>query len=535
MGDRNGYFRLICNPQGTMLRLFAPQGNGCRVETKEVMDYLAMNRVPYDLQLLGKGMQEFSASEKSEHTIVLNRDALMEVRGSYQLTVSEDRMRAVMRAYPPSANGEAITADEILRDLSIRKITFGLQEKALRGFMENPAYCTDFIVAIGVEPRQGTDAQIEYFFETDRKAKPALLEDGSVDFFHLNTISHCKKGDLLARLIPEDKGNAGMSVYGERIMPHEVKKKVLSFGRNIVLSEDRTTLTADTDGHAMLIDGKVFVSNVLELENVDISTGNIDYEGSVKVNGNVCANFEVHAHGNIEVAGIVEGARLVAGGNIIIARGMNGMARGELVAGGNIVAKFIENAKVSAEGSVSTESILHSNVASGTQITVTGKKGFITGGRVCATSLIRVKTLGSPMGADTIVEVGMDPTKKARMQELQKEMGEITRLLTQITPVISAISQKLAQGAKLKPEQVASLQEMLRKEKQLREHRNNNAGELDALQQLLSESTRASIEVTGEVYSGTKISISDVSLVVKDGFAHCRFIRERGDVKMTAL
>lgn len=59
---------------------------------------------------------------------------------------------------------------------------------------------------------------------------------------------------------------------------------------------------------------------------------------------------------------MIEGACIEAGGNIIIARGMNGMAKGILKAGGNIVAKFLENATVSAGGYVNTESILHSNV-----------------------------------------------------------------------------------------------------------------------------------------------------------------------------
>ena len=51
----------------------------------------------------------------------------------------------------------------------------------------------------------------------------------------------------------------------------------------------------------------------------------------------------------------------------------------------------------------------------GTEINVTGRKGFITGGRVSAANVIRVKTLGSPMGADTIVEVGADPSVKLRI------------------------------------------------------------------------------------------------------------------------
>jgi hypothetical protein len=285
----------------------------------------------------------------------------------------------------------------------------------------------------------------------------------------------------------------------------------------------------------MLVEGKVFVSNVLEVENVDNSTGNIDYEGSVRVNGNVGTNFVVKAKGNIEVKGVVEGALLEAGGNIIIARGMNGMSRGVLRAEGNVISKFIENAKVAAGGYVSTESILHSEVAAGTSISVTGRRGFITGGRVSAASLIQVKTLGSSMGADTVVEVGIDPGLKQKAQQLQKQIADSNKMIAQIHPVLSAMTQKLAQGVKLKPEQIKSLQEMLQKENQLKEAVERDTAEYESLQALMDESTAAKIEVSGEVFPGTRICISDVSMVVKNSMSYCRFTKERGDVKMSAL
>ncbi len=35
-------------------------------------------------------------------------------------------------------------------------------------------------------------------FNTDKKAKPTLKKDGSVDFFSLNILNHCGKGDVLS-------------------------------------------------------------------------------------------------------------------------------------------------------------------------------------------------------------------------------------------------------------------------------------------------------------------------------------------------
>lgn len=532
---RNGYFQIGCTGGGTVVKLVKPSDGGSGVTAREIAEYLSGHGVAYDAGLLSKGIQDAALAANNEFLFLVNKDVIPEIRESYVLTVRQDRMIASVRFYPPSMKGERMTAQEFLTDLKVKGIVFGIKEKEIESFFTNPRYCTDFIVAMGVPARNGCDARIKYFFNTDLHAKPTLSEDGSVDFFHLNTICHCKKGEVLARLYPEDPGENGTSIYGESIKPREVKRKHLEFGRNITLSPDRLQITSDVDGHVTLVENKVFVSDVLEVENVDTSTGDIEYEGSVQVNGNVLTNFSIKAKGNVEVRGVVEGASIEAGGDIIIARGMNGMGRGTLATNGNVVAKFLENATVSAKGYVSTESILHSRVMAGTEINVTGRKGFITGGRVSATNVIRVKTLGSPMGADTIVEVGADPSVKLRIQELQKLIIERKKAIEISHPVLTANMQKLQQGVKLTPDQIKYFQDMLQEENQRKQEMEEYLREMESLQVILDESSNAKVEVSGEVFAGTKICIGDVSMVVKNSMKFCKFVKQQGDVRMTAL
>ncbi len=532
---KNGYFQLICSGSGTALKVIAPIDGGKPINPKEALDYLAGLGLTFDITVVNKGIQDAIVSGKEEYLLLLNREPFREVRENYVMSISPDRMFAAARFYPPSAKGGRMSYDEFIRDLAHKNIVFGIFKEQLKAFFENPVYCTDIPVAKGVAPRHGSDARIEYYFETDLSAKPTLNEDGSVDFFNLNTISHCRKGDVLARLFPEDPGDFGTSIYGEKIKPRDVKRAVLKHGRNIILSEDRQVMTAEVDGHVSLVEDKVFVSNLLEVENVDNSTGNIEYEGSVKINGNVCTNFSVKAKGNIEVNGVVEGAYLEAEGNIIIARGMNGMVKGTLNAGGNVIAKYIENAHVVAGGYVSTESILHSEVMAGTEIIVSGKRGFITGGRVCAANLVQVKTLGSPMGADTVVEVGADPSVKLKLQQLQKQVAENKKVIETVHPVLTAMTQKLSQGVKLRPDQVKYFQEMLQTENQKKAEQEECIKEIETLQKILDESIAARVEVTGEAFAGTRICIGDVSMITKSSMTYCKFIKSQGDVKMVAL
>lgn len=528
----NGYFQLICKESEIKLRLVPPTDGGENIEISEVMGYLQQKSIPYDLSALNNAIQNLE-----EPTVIKLADGNGHVeRECCKIEISPDNMTVTARFYAPADGGELMTKEEFLNDLAHKKIVFGIDEETIEEFFNNRQYCTNIVVAKGKEPRQGSDAKIEYFFNVDLKVKPTLKDDGSVDFFNLNTINHCNKDDLLARLIPEDVGEAGSDVLGEKIKPRDVRRAYLKFGKNIRLGEEGLEIYSEVNGHVTLVDDKVFVADVFEVENVDNSTGNIEYEGSVQINGNVCENFSVKSKGNVEIRGVVEGAYVEAGGDIIIARGMNGMGKGTLKAGGNIVSKFLENVKsATADGYISTESILHSTVMARTEVTVDGRRGFITGGKVCAGNMIKVKTLGSSMGADTIVEVGTDPGIKVRYQELQKSVMEINKILRSIQPIIDAGNQKIAKGIRMEPDQLKYVLSLMK----LRDAKNaqlqKESEEMNEIQVELGLMANGQVVVTGEVFPGTKIVIGDTSMVVKSSVQYCRFIKEQGDVKMTGM
>lgn len=527
----NGYFSLLIDDRGTFLKLVQATDGGEPININEVMQYLQMQKIMYDTVALGKAFRE----NMGNVDVFLNPEKIYPVQEMFSMGISEDRTMAICRFYPPSTYGKLMDANEIVRDLGSRGISFGINEQAVRDFVQNRVYCTNMILAQGKAPRNGRDGEIRYFFNTDVKAKPTVNEDGSVDFFHLNTLNKCSEGDVLAELIPEDLGEPGISVFKEKLSCRDIKRVRFSHSHNIQLSEDKLKLISMVNGHVMLVDNKVFVSNVLVLDNVDTSTGNIDYEGSVQVNGNIFSNFTVKSKGNIEVRGVVEGAYLEADGNIIITRGMNGMNKGSLKAGGNIISKFLENATAIAGGYIQTDSILHCNVTAQTEVVVTSKKGFITGGKVSATNCVSVRTLGSQMGSDTVIEIGVDPSLKLKLQQLQKNIVESNNKLKQIEPVLVAMTQKLKNGANLHSDQIKNLQTMAVERQNLKQKIQDAHKELEELQSLIDASNQAQVIVTGEVYQGTKIVISDVSMIVKDTIRYCRFIKRQGEVQMTTI
>jgi len=527
----NAFFQVVSGENNTKLRLVPATDSGNGLNVMEISNYLSMHKINHDMKIINQAVQTL----REETTIVLNNTRCLPISESVSIEIEAGNMRATARFIPQSDNGQPMNENDIMQALQLKGIRYGIKEDIIRNHIQNPVYLTDIIIAEGVEPIQGHDAEIEYFFNTDQKARPTLLEDGSVDFFHLNIINHCNKGDLLARLYPEDPGQDGFDIMGSRIKPFPVKHKTLRFGRNITASEDRTEIYAQENGHVTLVDEQVFVSNLMEVENVDTSTGDIEFEGNVQINGNVCSNFKVHAKGNIEIRGVVEGAEVIAGGNITIARGVNGMGKGFLKCDGNLISKFIENSTIEAEGYVEAGSIMHSNVMAGTEIHVSGKRGFISGGHVSATSAIDVKILGSEMGTDTVIEIGVSPMLKKKYKDLCEEITNDQKTIERAVPILEAARDKFQAGKELSEAQIENIRELSNVVRTKKEALKSNMKEVEYLEELLDVAKEAQVIVRDTVYPGTKIVISDVSKIIKETMKYCRFVRMKGDVTMVGM
>ena len=526
----NGYFQLVKIPGGFGIKCIPPQDGGEPVQMSELTDYLGSRNIDYDISQLKKASEADSAQ-----VVRLSAGSCPTEQESYHLEISEDTMTATVRFYPPSETGQRMSMDEFMKDMQFKKIVYGINMELLREHFSKGLYCTSLVIAEGKPPRHGKDAEIEYFFNTDPRAVPTLNEDGSVDFFNLNTIIHCRKGDVLAHIIPEDVGECGYNIAGAQIKPRNVKRATLRYGKNVALSEDHMSISSEVDGCVSLVDGQVFVSDLYVVENVDNSTGNIEFDGSVQVNGNVCSGFSISAQGNVIVKGVVEGAAIYADGDIVITRGMNGMSKGRLEAGGNIISKFLENAVANASGYISAESILHSKVTAGSEINVTGRRGFITGGHACAGYKISAKNLGANLGASTVVEVGVNPRMKEEYQALQDELLEIQKVIKKTQPILTSFAEKRAKGAQFSQEQVKYIRSLVvLTETKKRELEEKNK-KWEALHAAFEGQNDAYVEVIGEAFPGTVIMIREVSMSLRSSYQHCRFKRIGGEVKMVGL
>lgn len=530
----NGYFQLDKRKDGAYLIVYPPVDMGTPVDPIEVTHYLDGYNIDYEKNVvydLIKSVAEFDAMRETRITTL----QIGNIDESLVVTMQSDCVSAIVRFYPASKEGRMFTKDDIIYQLHRQGVKFGIDEDAIGMYLADRKYCTSYILADAELPVEGSDAVITYNFNTDLSKKPKMNEDGSVDFHQLDTVSVVEKDQVLATLTPAVHGTPGTDVMGRPIKPKKVNVKFLRQTKNTRLSPDGLNLYSNCNGHAMLVDGQIFVSDTYVVPaNVDTSTGDIDYNGNVEITGNVNTGYKVHAQGDIVVNGIVEGAELVADGQIILKRGIQGMGKGILKAGTNIVSRFIESAEVTAGGFIQTESIMHSKVSAGGEIVVKGRKGFITGGSIRSGKYIDAKTAGSVMGTNTVMEVGVNLNLTEELKALEEEKRSIDEQIDKATKIILFISKKLKDREALTPEKLEQFQSLSANKKRLENRVIEIDERIDNISEELDNSVGGYILVDDVIYPGCKVTVSNVTTFIRTETKHCRLVRDGADVRVKA-
>lgn len=150
-----------------------------------------------------------------------------------------------------------------------------------------------------------------------------------------------------------------MTVKSEVVKAEKGKPGKIIYDRKRITEKDfvdKVCLYSKFNG-ALKIDAKGFLSvaNHMVVDNVNYSTGNINFDGSVTINGTIEDGFSVIATEDIEIKGL-RGIGCIkeiisTGGNVLIGGGINGRDKSTIKAK-NIASKYISNAIICAESTV---------------------------------------------------------------------------------------------------------------------------------------------------------------------------------------
>lgn len=276
------------------------------------------------------------------------------------------------------------------------------------------------LVAQGRPAARGEDARIEYFFMQSNSPHPKEQVDGRVDHREVSGVDNAYPGQVLARKIPPTDGTEGLSVKGDALPAQKGKDVNLLPGKNVQISADGMEITASIAGLPLLDKGRVSVLALMEVQDIDFSTGNISFEGTLRVRGNVLPGFHVQATEDIEVDGFVEGAFLKAGRDVKVKGSCR--AKSHVEAERDILVHYVDSETVLRSGgsiTIETDSV-HGLLEARHRISV---KRVLVGGMAKAGESVDARIMGAVSETPTRIEVGIADVD-AQVEALQAEIEE---------------------------------------------------------------------------------------------------------------
>ncbi len=445
------------------------------------------------------------------------------------IEVTRDKMNAIISFEEPVGAGTKVDENMIRRFLDERGVMFGVDEELLKSIAVERKYHYKYIIARGEYPVKGEDSYLTFHFDKDKlnEFKPKENPDGTVDLKNLNIVTNVEEGAVLVVKTPSVPGKEGVNVQGESVKAPRLQEVRMPQGKNTKLLEDGVTLVAGISGKLCYEGHNVYLAPTFIVEkDVDISTGNIQFVGDVIVNGSVKDGFSVEAGGSIEIRGSVEGAYIHAQKDILISYGIQGMEKGHITTKGNVIAKFIQNAKVEAGGDIITEAIMHSNVAA-TNIDANKGKGLIVGGHIIASHRILANTIGSAMATQTEIQIGISPEVLRNQKLIEEKYEKATSDLQKITQSIAFLRGKQDAMTQEKQEMLAKL--LRTKIEAEASYKLISTEYMDTLQKI-RDVQEGSIKVKNKLNPGVKVKIGTAIKYISEDYTYCTIEKQGADV-----
>lgn len=531
--SKDGLYYIHHFDSNLVLKVTLPVGKGNPVDVNTILnDINRPDTLSVDEDLVRKFAKEgtgngYEVVGKYNH--VPSSDAV------FVIDISKDEMKATCTINPPTLGGADINAEQIKKALTTQGVVAGISNEKIDALVDSPVYNEPVVVAEAVLPVDGRDAYMVYNFETDRsKIRAKEAANGQVDFKELNLIQNVVAGQPLAQKNLPEQGKAGKTLFGRYLEAKNGRDIQIPLGKNVKVDIDGRTVLAEINGQVLLLNGKICVEPVMEVDGVNIKTGNITFLGTVIVKGSVEDGFDIKASGNIEVSGTVGKCHLESDGDIIVSSGVIGRDEGAIKCGGSLWAKFIQNTNVEVEENVIvTDSIMNSNISAQKKIILQGKRAQITGGHLFATECVLAKNIGSTGGgAETIIEVGYDPKAKHRLEELLELQNNNIKTLEEIELDISTLENMKKIRKSIPKDKEENLQKLTAQKNSIIEENISYNDEISKIQSRLRDLKNiGKVYVSGTVYSGVKIYIRDEKEEIRADAKNLTFYYENGFVR----
>lgn len=434
--------------------------------------------------------------------------------------------------YIPWTTGTMMTEEDVYGALKKRGIVVGIKHEAIADMIKKRRMNEKILIAEGTPAEDGKNGWFEFFVRLDLPRIPAPLPDGGVDYVNIEAFEMVEEGEKIAVYHPAEKGLDGENIFGEVLHANAGTEKKPLKGEGFLIAPDGVTYYSKMNGKFEYVNGKIIISNMIIVkEDVTAVTGKLEVDGSVYVIGSVYSGGYIAATGDIIVEHNVEAGRLIAGGNIMIKKGSCSKYDCFIEAKGEVSGSFFEAANIDAEGNVKANYIMNSNINTMGKVIVSGSKGMLLGGRVCAVMGVDTYNLGNKSHIKTFLEIG----KNSLYEKMQAKLAEERERILEEMRMLEDRWHRILKA--LPPSKEAAVQ-LIKKLNATIVAKDHELADLDAAVSKLANMTNQEMKaviVRGFAYEGSFIEINTVKYMLPSKVSRVIFKLRNNSVVMVKL
>lgn len=419
------------NEDNKLIAVFEPGESKVTLDDAAIREMLAQQNLS-DLFLEEKALSRLvQLYNNSNAGFVLE---IGELRDSeFIINVANDKMTAWL-TMTPAYGGAPVTFEQIRQSLNEKGVVSGLITSAEIEAVLKEGQTKDYIIAQGMPAVPGLDAQFHSLVPDIQERRPQINERGIADFRDLGQLILVKQGEPLMRRTRPTEGKKGKNILGQILTPKPSQNTPFTSDLNGAMfdPDDSDLLLSAIIGQPLLFPNGVMVSPTITVPQVNISTGNLSFDGTINILGDVMDGMKVYALNDIFIGGTVEAAEIEAGGNISIKGGVignsdsSGGSTGKISCKGSVTARFAKYVSIEAGTSIVIEEYsMNNQLTAMNQILVGkpgGKKGLISGGTASAMMLIQAASIGSNAGIKTYIQAGLNPHTQEQLNNIEREI-----------------------------------------------------------------------------------------------------------------
>lgn len=435
---------------------------------------------------------------------------------SYKLRLESHHRGVELAAYiQPSTKGDIISPESMKALFDKLNLSGTVDEEALKLFCAKACAgeaLQDVILMTGVPPTKGLDERLE-FVKLPVTDKPRYVKDelGNIDYYHLRLFDNVVSRDVIAYIRPAENGKPGRAVTGE-IIPHlqglPMQEKPKS-GDGIHLMTDPQKgpfYMATAPGRVVFENNMLFITDEYIIKgDVDMTTGHVDFIGTVRISGDVKPGFNVKAGKLLKVFGNAASCELYSGEDMEV----GGITSSKIYCGGALTSKYINDSDVECRGNIKVKNeIVSCNVKCSGLVTV--DLGSIVGGYCKALAGIEAKIIGAEIGTKTQLIAGVCYVIEEKMQRLQTQIAPITEELERLTKRLDPIVKNPKALLALSPKDRDIVREQAKRMAELIPIQDDLKTKIDALRKEMEEKGNPMINARSRMEKGVEMTLGSV-------------------------